>query len=473
MTRSLDESLQSSNSASDPRRVHVGTIAGVDLYADSNLADVEAALRALAEQAKGLDSGARAITREGAIGLLRALRQPDGSPTVQSSARTVDAFLGPTAKVGGSAAGDPIAEVEPAEEPQGTAQLLGDLEAAFARHVVLPVGAPPVLALWVLHTWAFEAADYTPRLALTSPTKRCGKGIVLELLGLVCRVPMMAASVTAAALYRSIEAWQPTLLIDETDNIDQKNAGELRAVLNGGYTRSGSVIRCEGDDHQPKPFSAFAPVTLAGIGSLPDTLADRSVPIRMERKASGAAVARFDRRAREKVRALAPRCARWAMDNADALAELSPDLPEGLNDRQRDIVEPLLAIADLAGGAWPERSRKALVTLCAQGEADAMDVRERLLAAVWALYSDGSDFLTLKTIVERLTADEVAGWVSANKGRPIDSAWLSRQIRRFKVEPRQSRQDTDRGRGYLRSDLAPVVERYLPPVAPPAEGVTA
>jgi len=353
---------------------------------------------------------------------------------------------------------DPV----PAHESQSTSELVSELVTSFGRHLVLPEGATVALALWAMHTWVLPAARHSPRLALTSPTKRCGKSTVLDVLDLVCRRSLRTASVSAAALYRAVELAQPALLVDEADSFLAESE-ELRGVLNAGYDAGGYVLRCTGDEHEPKQFRCFAPVALAAIGDLPGTVADRAITIRMVRKTADAKVARLDRHARETLLGLRPRLARWASDARHQLEDAFPELPGRLNDRQRDICAPLIAIADLAGGEWPSAARDALVKLYGASEGDAADVRERALAAVWSQYADGAAFISLKALVETMLADDAAGWNTAVRGRPLDTGTLARWVKAYDLSTERPRSETDpkRPRGYPLEAVRAVARRYL------------
>jgi Protein of unknown function (DUF3631)/Domain of unknown function (DUF3854) len=357
----------------------------------------------------------------------------------------------------------------PAAEAQDTGAIFGELRRVFTRHVALPPGAAVVLALWTMSTWVLESAEFTARLALISPTKRCGKTRVLGLLLLVCRRGLVTANISAAALFRAVESARPTLLIDEADSY-LTEAEDLRGVLNAGYRFDGAVVRCVGDEHEPTKFSCFAPAAIAAIGHLPGTIADRSIPIRMERKPAGLKLARIDREARLAIGALAPRLARWAADTIDALREARPRMPDALNDREVEISEPLLAIADAAGIA--DEAREALRLLFGASEGEAEDRNGRLLAAVWGLFNPAAeepgeappkppDFLPLRQIVESLNGDEAASWNTAARGKPITTGHLSRWLGAYGLVSRQSREVPGRPRGYFREDLARVAERYV------------
>jgi putative DNA primase/helicase len=424
----------------------------------SSLPDVKLALEELAARTKTATPAERAIERERAVSFVKKVK------VVSSAAKVVDAFIG--APVEPKDTGLALEDVQPAAEPQDTGTLLRELVELYTRHVVLPAGAETVLAVWTMHTWVPGVSHYTPRLLVTSPTKRCGKTLVLELLEATCARAILSASLTAAVLFRAIEALQPTLLVDEADTFLGENE-ELRGVINAGYKSSGTVLRCEGDDHQVTKFRCFAPVAIAAIGNVPATIADRAFTIKMARKGTGEKVERLDRRARAALTAFPPRLSRWAEDHREMLQELTGDAPESLNDRQREISEPLLMIAELAGGTWPATVREAILKLCGASDGESSDRRERLLAAVWALYTSGVDFLTLKEIVSRLLAEDDSEWHEAARGKPLTPVALGRWLAAYGLRSSQPR-SAGQQRGYLRADLAPVAAKYLPdPGSPP------
>ena len=89
---------------------------------------------------------------------------------------------------------------------------------------------------------------------------------------------------------RTVEKFRPTLLADELDTFIGRN-DELRGILKSGHRRSlACVLRAVGDDFEPRVFSTWSPKMVALIGKLPDTLADRSIPIQMRRKRKGESV---------------------------------------------------------------------------------------------------------------------------------------------------------------------------------------
>lgn len=265
------------------------------------------------------------------------------------------------------------------------AALLNEFVAEIRKYVVLTEEDADAVALWCLHTFAFEAFHCTPRIAITSPEPRCGKTTLLDVIeGLAAR-PLPTANISVAAVFRTVEIAKPTLLIDEADTFLGENE-ELRGILNSGHRRGGQVIRTVGDDHEPRVFSTHCPCAIAMIGKLPSTLADRSVSVSLKRRLPSEPISRFRfKKAAEVFEALARKGVRWAEDNIRRIESSDPDLPGNLFNRDADNWEPLFTIAVIAGGDWPARVKNAAVGKVGAHEEEGslktqllMDVRDAL-----------------------------------------------------------------------------------------------
>jgi putative DNA primase/helicase len=252
--------------------------------------------------------------------------------------------------------------VEPWPAPVDGAALLGAVADAFSRYAVLPAHAPETLALWVAHAWALDCFQCSPFATLVSPVKRCGKTRVLAILKWLAPRSELAGSISAAALFRYIEQERPTLLIDEFDLGGGDE--EMRRILNSSHKRVGAkVIRCEGEDNRPRPFSTWAPKAIATITKLADTLRDRSILIEMRHKTVDEEIERWSEDDSVELATLRRKLLRWTEDNAEALKNAHPEAPSALDDGAADNWRPLLAIADAAGGGWPARARAAAMRL--------------------------------------------------------------------------------------------------------------
>ena len=192
-----------------------------------------------------------------------------------------------------------LTEIEPWPDTVDGGELLHDIVREMRRYVVMPEDDAIAAALWVLHSYIFDVFTCTPRLCITSPEKGCGKTTLLDVISCLINRPLAAVDVTGAAIFRTIEALQPTVLFDEADNTFNRtangngNASDILAILNSGHRFGGQVIRTVGDDHEPRIFRTHAPVVIALIGWAPGTLDDRSVHIRLRRKHSGEKADRF------------------------------------------------------------------------------------------------------------------------------------------------------------------------------------
>ena len=302
-------------------------------------------------------------------------------------------------------------EPEPWPEPVDGAALLSEVTAAIKRYVVLTETQAHTVALWVLHSC-------TPRLAITSPEKRCGKTLLLDVVAGLVQRPLAAANITPPSIFRTIELARPTLLIDEADTFLSANE-ELRGVLNSGHRAGGQVIRTVGEDFEPRTFATFSPCAIAMIGNLPPTLDDRSIHISMRRKVPGEKVGRFRRGRDSKLDELARKAVRWTADNAEALRGADPKMPDGIENRQADNWEPLFAIADAVGGEWPEAIRKVAIEACGSKEDDSHNIR--LLADIQIILHDGGNtcHFTSAGLVSALIALPDRGWDECNRGRPL------------------------------------------------------
>jgi Protein of unknown function (DUF3631) len=349
------------------------------------------------------------------------------------------------------------------------APLLDSISTFIRRFISLSESQARVVALWVAHTHALAAADATPYLAITSPEKRSGKTQLLELCGMLVANPWLTGRVTAAVLIRKVDKVQPTLLLDESDAAfggEKEYAETLRGVLNTGHRRGGKASCCvgQGANITFQDFSTFCPKAIAGIGMLPDTVADRAIPIRLKRKGREERVERFRlRNVAAETATLHGQIAAWIRPLIDLLRNARPLLPEELTDRQQDGVEPLLAIADVAGGNWPQTARQALVELCTDSGGTDDSFGERLLADIRQIFETrGQDRISSAELTAALAELETSPWSEWSNGKPITQPKVARLLRRFDVMPYPIRIGDRIVRGCERADFSDAFSRYLP-----------
>ena len=354
-------------------------------------------------------------------------------------------------------------------DPKDLDTLLDDIRDFVRRFVVVTPEQATVLALWVVHTYTIGAAETTPYLSINAATKQAGKTRLLEVLAQLVSRPWMTAGATEAVLFRRIEAEKPTLLLDESDAAFRQSSEyteALRSLLNAGYHLGGQVSRCvgQGKNIKYRNFSVFCPKALAGISTLPDTVADRSISITLKRRRRDEHIERFRLRHEAKeAKPLKERLEQWAKKHIPVLDGKLPDLPDELSDRAQDVWEPLLAIADLAENAWPQQARQAAVTLSGQtAMEDSDDLGVTLLADIQRVFPLDEDRISSKDLLEELLKLEDAPWLTWRRGQALTQNGVARLLKPFGIRPTKLRIEGDTPRGYCRDDFADAWSRYLP-----------
>lgn len=364
---------------------------------------------------------------------------------------------------------------DPAETSAGAA-LLDELVKAARFYTVFPTNqAADAVALWIATTYAVCAFDTAPRLHFTGPEKRCGKSRALDIVEATCHRPLITVNASVAAVFRSIGDDPPTLIMDEVDTVfgtAGKKANDahedLRGLLNAGFQRNRPVLRCVGPNQTVTEFPSFAMAAFAGIGDLPDTVADRSVVIRMRRKAPGESAAPYRvSRDRAHLRALGDQVGAWVGNVVPTLRGANPVMP--VEDRAADLWEPLIAVADVAGGTWPGRARDAAEMLTRQGEEAGIEasVGVRLLSDCRDVLAKGPAEIASEDLVARLRAIPDAPW----EGFEFTSRNLASRLSAYGIRPgliRPDPEDRRQVRGYKAADFLDSFARYLPRPSAPA-----
>jgi hypothetical protein len=363
-----------------------------------------------------------------------------------------------------------LAIVEPWPEPVDGPALLGETAEVLKRFVVLPKWTQEALALWVLHTYAYQWRDVSTYLGIESPEKRCGKTTLLSVLGELVNRPVVAANISSSAFFRVIQQTQPTLLIDEADTFLSGN-DELRGILNSGYSRKTAYVwrvvhkmqsaECKVQNGASKAikFSCWCPKAMATIGRLPDTLADRCIVIRMQRKMMEEGCARLRDLDAGPLRR---KFARFVLDHGNAISTARPAMPASLNDRAADIWEPLVVLADLAGGDWPALARQAATSLSAAMQDS--NIPGSLLLDLFVLFAltEWKRIFT-RTVVEGLnTRFSGRPWQALTKGKPVNDIWLAKQLRPYGIRSKTIWIEDAHAKGYEPDEFKDVFKRYIP-----------
>ncbi len=330
--------------------------------------------------------------------------------------------------------------------------------------------------LWIAHAHLMSAWASTPRIAFLSPEPGSGKTRALEISELLVPQPVEAVNVTPAYLFRKVASKDglPTILFDEIDTVfgpKAKDNEEIRGLLNAGHRRGAVAGRCvvKGKSVETEEIPAYCAVALAGLGGLPDTILSRAIVIRMRRRSPDEQVEAYRRRvhapAGEKLRG---RIERWARTVVDSVTAHWPAIPDTIKDRDADVWEPLLAVADAAGGGWPERARVAAVTLVTLSKESTPSLGIRLLADLRDVFG-GTESIATDTILRALHNLDESPWGDI-KGKPLNDRGLASRLRPYDIKPKVVRIGDTTYRGYAREDFHDAWQRYLGP--PPSGSVT-
>lgn len=375
-----------------------------------------------------------------------------------------------------------FAEVDPWAEPVNPEELLLEIADTIRRFIVCEPETALAATLWAAMTWFMDEIKIAPLALITAPEKRCGKTQLLSILGKITRKPLPSSNISPAALFRAVDKWQPTLLIDEADAFLNDNE-ELRGLLNAGHTRdSAFTLRCVGDDHEPQKFNVWGAKALSGIGKLADTLMDRSIVLELRRKLPDEEIERLRHAPDELFGTLQKKLARFAEDYRTAICAARPDLPETLHDRAQDNWEPLLAIADTAGSDYGRLAREAAIKLSG-GNDETLSLGVELLMDIHEIFEAKEiDRIPSHELIKVLCEDNEKRWVTYNFRSPnprITPKQLGQLLSvygiksgniRGRIDPKTlSGNPLKVQKGYRRSQFEDAFLRYLPFLSIPPE----
>lgn len=355
-------------------------------------------------------------------------------------------------------------EVEPWPEAVAGDVLLDELVTTIRRFVICERHTADAAALWLAFTWLIDAVSVAPIANITAPLPNCGKSTMLDLFEKLTFRPLKVDNISPAALFRSVEKWRPTLLIDEVDAFLKDNE-DARGILNSGHKRNGFVLRVVGDDHEPRRFSTWGAKALCGIGAIASTLQSRSVRLELRRKLPGESVGNLRHIEGALIERLQRQLMRFAEDNAPAVKAARPAPAHGLSNRAQDNWEPLLAIADVAGGDWPDRARRAAQAIVGvEASHDAPDVNTELLADIRTAFARlRADRVASADLLHAICEDEDAPWPTWNRGRPMSPRQLSTRLGEFGIVPGTIRlTNGTTPKGYYLEKFRDAFARYLP-----------
>jgi hypothetical protein len=358
--------------------------------------------------------------------------------------------------------------------PVNAAEVAASIETFLRLYLVAAEEYFAILPLWVMHTYVFEAFDYTPYLCITSPTIRCGKSNLMTALGGLVARPWKSHSTSVAALARKLEVDRCTMILDEADMAFKgpvEYTSALQGILNSGFERSGTYTRCvgEGASLVSKDFSTYCPKAIAAIKRLPDTVMDRAIHVRLHRKGT-ASIHRFRSKIyKPEAAAIKRQIEIWAERARVDIGSREPRVIDELNDRAWDVCEPLAAIAESIGGNWEARLGAALLKVFGSESAEDDDHGIQLLQDINDLtYEEQIPFadehktkIFSVDLVTGLKSIETSPWSDWNGGKGLSTNALGRMLKSFDISPRTIRGGAKVAKGYLLESFEEAWHTYL------------
>ena len=386
--------------------------------------------------------------------------------TLEIRAATLDELVKTAHSDGSKAERLPFDEIEPHPGPIDPAQLLDEVSATIRQFIVLDDHQADAAALWAVLTHFIDVVEVAPLLIVNAPEKSCGKTQLLTVMGYMAYRPLPASNASASALFRAVELWKPTILIDEADTFFRDNT-ELHGMVNAGYLRNGYVLRSEavGDSFEPRTFSVFSAKALAGIAlekHLPDATMSRGIVINLRRKLPDESVSRLRHADRGLFSIIAEKMARFALDCSKQVRLARPVLPNELSDRDQDNWDGLLAIASCAGDMWLARATKAALKLSGAGEKTVSTGNELLADIQHVFERKRVDKINFADLTQALCDDEEAGWATYNRGKPITPRQVSKRLKEYGISSKPTRFGYDGvQKGFDADQFSDAFARYL------------
>lgn len=359
----------------------------------------------------------------------------------------------------------PFKETEPHCDPIDPAQLLSEVSDTIRQFIVLDIEQANAAALWIALTHFIDVVEIAPLAIINAPEKSCGKTQLLTVLGRMSYRPLPASNASASALFRAVELWKPTILIDEADTFFRDNA-ELHGMVNAGYLRDGYVLRSEavGDSFEPRMFSVFSAKALAGIAlekHLPDATMSRGVVFNLRRKMPHESASRLRHAEQGLFNGLAAKLARFAVDYSQQVRQARPALPDALSDRDQDNWDGLLAIASCAGGEWVARATFAALKLSGAGEKTVSIGNELLTDIQHVFESKRIEKISTADLIAALIADDEKSWATYNRGKPVSGKQIAARLSAYGIRSKTIRLGYEVARGFEISQFNDAFARYL------------
>ncbi|MCX7109411.1 MAG: DUF3631 domain-containing protein [Proteobacteria bacterium] len=351
------------------------------------------------------------------------------------------------------------------------------------RHMSIKEEYAIIVILWAVHTHLFDAFTHTPRLIITAPNAECGKSVLLyHLIGNLITRPLSAEDLTPPVFYRVIESHCPVLLIDECDTFFKQDSGMIGGI-NNGWEPHGGALRCVGDDAEVRRFSTYAPVAMAGIKLhkiLPPATIGRSFVIILERALESEISEFYDsEKHKDRLLEIGRKIARWCADHKETLRQSRPTLPANARNRRADRWRSFFAIAETAGGDWPQKVLRAYLSE-EQEDTAKLDTALQLLTDIRDVLKPDEHVIATAELIDRLCTLDESPWTEYNfkerdnERRKLQDRQISKLLKDYRIKPGTIRIGQGTPKGYKRVDFEIAWKRYLPatPATPPTVAAT-
>lgn len=357
-------------------------------------------------------------------------------------------------------------DIEPYTSRVNGDELAHEILHIVKSHIICNDAVAIAITLWIFFSWCIDVAYIAPIAWINAPEKRCGKTQLATLMGRMSKRSIMASNVSQSALFRTIERYKPTFVIDEADSFFHGDM-DLKNIINCGFSRDNPYVwRCVGDNHEPIPFDVFGAKIISGIGKLPSTVMDRSISLTLRRALPTEKRQRVKDIPKATTETIKAKLARWADDNMDRVATSKPKLPETIYNREFDTWEILFQIADTLGDDWLKLVTNACLAIT-QTDSKEPSENEELLSDIKAIFElQAVDSMATRDLLTALIGADSDGltkrWATSNKGQPMTDRQLAKRLKDFEIKSSKiNKPNETQKRGYYLADFADAFKRYL------------
>ena len=359
----------------------------------------------------------------------------------------------------------PFPDIEPWPENINPVLLLDEISATIRRFIAMDKYQADIAALWVTTCWFIDVLHTAPIALINAPERACGKTQLLTLLSKLAPRATQLSGISPSVLFRMIEKYQPTLFVDEIETVLKDNE-ELRGLFNAGHTRDSAFVwrvDTSTDDFEPKRFSVWGMKAIAGINAikLAETVTSRSIVFELRRKRPDEKVDRLRYAEPLLFERLIAQLARFAEDYSNAVRQTRPLLPDELGDRDQDNIEPLLQVAYVAGGHWPDTATKAALKIFKASQSNQSTANE-LLADIQEIFETKRiSKISTVDMIEALVSDDEKSWATYNRGKQLTPRQLAGKLRDFGIYVKTVRIGYETPKGYELEQFRDSFDRYL------------